>query len=146
MLRIKLYNFGKIKNSSLRELEDYYLKLSKKYLQIEIVELKDVKKGKIVLDDIKKQFDSGFTIILSEEGKEFTTKEFVKEIRDWKLESREVRIFVGNAFGFEEEVKTKSDLVFSLSKLTLPHEFVRVLLLEQLFRVGDILAGGKYHK
>ena len=145
-MKIIIYNFGKIKNSSLRELEDYYLKLTKKYLQIEIVELKDVKGRKIVLNDIIKQFDSGFTIVLSEEGREFTTKEFVKEIRGWGLENKEVKIFIGNAFGFEKDMKVKSDLVFSLSKLTFPHEFVRVLLLEQLFRVGDILGGGKYHK
>lgn len=52
---------------------------------------------------------------------------------------------IGGAYGVSEEVKEKANLVMSLSKLVFPHQLVRVILIEQIYRVISILKGGKYH-
>lgn len=57
-----------------------------------------------------------------------------------------INFYIGNAFGFEGEIEEKSDLLLSLSKMTLAHEQVNLILLEQLFRCMNLNAGGKYHK
>jgi 23S rRNA (pseudouridine1915-N3)-methyltransferase len=145
-MKIKIFIFGKIKNTELRILEEYYFKLAQKHFKVEIVELRDIKDRKVEFDEIEKYFTNGFNIILSEDGKEYSTKDFAQIVQKWKMDSIDINIFVGNAFGFSEVVKQNSNLVLSLSKMTFPHELTLVILLEQLFRVGDILSGGKYHK
>ena len=145
-MQFTIITFGKIKNSELKELENYYFKLSKKFFKINIIEKKDVSNRAVSFVDVEKYFKNAFPIVLSNEGQEFFTKEFCQEIVKWKQDSQKVNFIIGNAFGFTEEVKVNARLLLSLSKFTFPHEVTRVLLLEQLFRCGDILSGGKYHK
>ncbi len=145
-MKIRIYSFGKIKNAEISSLIDYYSKLVSRYFQVEQVELKEISDRKVALGDIEKYFKNSHNIILSENGKEFSTKEFANKFQSWMNHSQDLNFFIGNAFGFEKAAKEKADLVLSFSQFTFPHEFVKVLLLEQLFRVGDILNNGRYHK
>lgn len=145
-MKIRIYSFGKIKNTEISGLVEYYTKLSSRYFQIEQIELRDISDRKVNSDDVEKYLDDGYSILLSEDGKEFSTKEFSNKFQNWKNHSQDLNFFIANAFGFEPDVKEKADLLFSLSQLTFPHELVKAILLEQLFRVGDILNNGRYHK
>lgn len=142
-MKITIVTFGTIKNPQLKELEGYYKLLISKTFKIEYIELKDVTGRKLSLSDIPDI--KGKYLFLSEDGKEFSTNQFAEQIKSWMNQSQDVNFIIANAFGFDDKIKSTQSL-FSLSQMTFPHEFAKVLLLEQLFRVGDILKGGKYHK
>ena len=80
---------------------------------------------------------------MSEEGREYSSVEFAAFLK--KVDTK-VTFVIGGADGLTDEVKQSGDLLWSLSKLTFPHEVARMLLFEQLFRANDINSGGKYHR
>jgi 23S rRNA (pseudouridine1915-N3)-methyltransferase len=144
MLTIK--SFGKNKNRELQSLVDYYTKLSSKYFQIDIVGLDDTKK-KIDKELLNKHIDSDkLNILLTEDGQELTTLQFANKLKRWKVSSTKVNLIIGGAHGFTKDAKSHIKLKLSLSKMTLQHDFALVILLEQIYRAGNIIAGGKYHK
>lgn len=145
-MKIKVISFGKIKSEELFSLAKYYQKLCSKYLKLEIVELKDIRDRKVMIEDIKSFFGNSQNIFLTENGLELTTLELSRKINNWKNTSVDVNFFIANAFGFDASLLNNKKETLSLSKMTFTHEFAKVLLLEQLYRASDILAGGKYHK
>lgn len=144
MRNIKLYHYGKVKNSALAELRDYYQKLLSQQFKLEVISLKDPGERKVNIKDLPAK--AGYTVVLSEKGEELDSLEFSSKLYDLFDEHGQVSFVIGNAFGFETEVLEEADLVLSLSMLTLPHEFALVLTLEQLYRASDIFNKGKYHK
>lgn len=85
-------------------------------------------------------------ILLDEKGKEFSSVEFSKIVAHHQNISTKNLVFViGGAYGFSEEVYKRSNMKISLSKMTFPHQLVRVIFLEQLYRAFTILKGEKYH-
>ncbi len=145
-MKIKIYIINKIKNKEIEELVSYYLTLLSKYAKVELVSIFDKTETKIKLDIVDKYFKDSFNVVLSEEGKEFTTKDFAQKLESTKLNFSQVNFFIANAYGFESEVKQKANMVLSLSQMTTGHELALVFLLEQLFRVSNLNAGGQYHK
>lgn len=145
-MKIRIYIINKIKNSAIFELVEYYQKLLSKYAKVEIIGIPDKSEQKIKLATIAKYLNDSFNIVLSEDGKEFTTSTFASNIESLKLNYSQLNFFVANAYGFDQEVKQKANLVLSLSQMTTGHELVLVFLLEQLFRISNLNAGGQYHK
>lgn len=89
---------------------------------------------------------SRFVILLDENGKQKSTVELADLIETKMNQGIGKIIFIiGGAFGVSEEVKEKSNLILGLSKLVFPHQLVRVILIEQLYRCVSILKNGKYH-
>ena len=88
---------------------------------------------------------SDFVILLDECGKNISSPDFSQLLEDKFINSREVVIVVGGAFGVSEEFRASVDFVWSLSKLVLPHQLVRLVLTEQIYRAQEIASGGKYH-
>ena len=85
-------------------------------------------------------------ILLDEQGKEYSSVEFSKQLEKWKMASYKRIIFViGGGYGFDQSIKEKANLSISLSKMTFPHDLVRVIFLEQLYRACTIEKGEKYH-
>ena len=82
-------------------------------------------------------------IVLDERGKEMTSVEFSKQFEDWVMSTDDVHLGIGPAVGFPRNHGKQS---ISLSKMTLPHEFAAVLLVEQLYRANEISRGTSYHK
>src|SRR5690348_6348015 len=107
-MKIKLYTFGKIKDSAIRELEDYYLKIAQRHFQIEFVELKEISDRKISKVDVSKYLSTGINIFLTEQGKEYSSKEFSELLYKKKFEAEDVNFFIGNAFGFDDEIKNSA--------------------------------------
>ncbi|MFO7574137.1 MAG: 23S rRNA (pseudouridine(1915)-N(3))-methyltransferase RlmH, partial [Bacteroidales bacterium] len=85
-------------------------------------------------------------ILLDERGKEFTTNELASFIRiSFTGLRRNIAFVCGGAWGFSQEIYSRADMRLSLSKLTFPHQLVRLLFIEQLYRVLTIIEGLPYH-
>ena len=85
-----------------------------------------------------------FVILLDECGKNLSSPEFSQLLSE-KLASKNVKIVIGGAFGVSEEFRKRADFVWSFSKLVFPHQIVRLILTEQIYRAQEIAKGGKYH-
>lgn len=144
-MRINMYVIGKTKNSSISDLVSYYSRLLGKYSKFNLKTINLNEEGKIKSESLEKYFGQ-FNVLLSEDGKTFTTRDFANYIEKKKLSFSEINFFIANAYGFEEELKKKADLLLSLSPMTFTHEMALALLLEQLYRCMNLAAGGKYHK
>jgi len=88
-----------------------------------------------------------FRIVLDERGAEVTSRALAQKISDWELDSmRDVALLIGGADGHTDEVRKSANWLWSLSRLTLQHEFAFLLVLEQIYRGYTIKAGLPYHR
>ncbi|MEO5692564.1 MAG: 23S rRNA (pseudouridine(1915)-N(3))-methyltransferase RlmH [Usitatibacter sp.] len=116
-------------------------------VRVELVELKPgkskVEEGKSMLDALP----AGATLLaLDERGKAFTTQGLSVMLSGWMRDATHPCFAIGGADGLSDEVKEHAARLFSLSALTLPHQMVRVVLAEQLYRAWTILARHPYHR
>jgi len=79
-------------------------------------------------------------------GKHRTSEEFAKWMQRARENARDVAFLIGGAFGLDADLKKEAAGVISLSTLTFPHEFARLILAEQMYRAGTIIRGEPYHK
>ncbi len=136
---------GRMKDPALKaKAEEYLTRLSGR-AKCEVVELKDSRRDAECHEIMRRLSSCGRerVIVLSEDGEEISSMELAKRLA--AVDTR-VNFVVGGADGLTEEVKSASGMVWSLSRLTFPHEVARMLLFEQLFRALDINSGGKYHR
>lgn len=104
------------------------------------------KEGIKIIEILEKENKNNFIILLDEKGKEKSTLELSNIFEEKMNISIDKIIFIiGGAFGINERVKEKANLVMSLSKLVFPHQLVRVILVEQIYRCISIFKNGKYH-
>jgi 23S rRNA (pseudouridine1915-N3)-methyltransferase len=87
-----------------------------------------------------------FTVALDERGKSVTTEQLARLLQDWMRIGRDVAFLIGGADGLDQRVKQEAALTLSLSSMTLPHQLVRVLLAEQLYRALSLLRNHPYHR
>jgi 23S rRNA (pseudouridine1915-N3)-methyltransferase len=98
--------------------------------------------GEIILDWLKDEY----LVALDEHGKEMTSEQLAAFIQGRANESHKTIVFViGGAFGLDEGVLKRADYKWSLSKLTFPHQLVRLILAEQVYRACTIMRNEKYH-
>ena len=88
---------------------------------------------------------SDFVILLDERGKNISSPELAKMLSNGFVNSQNFVIVIGGAFGVSEELHRRANFVWSLSKLVFPHQIVRLILVEQVYRAQEISSGGKYH-
>ena len=86
-----------------------------------------------------------FVMVLDERGLNISSVELANKINKQFVDGKEVVILIGGAFGFTDEIRAKANFVWSLSKLVFPHQLVRAILSEQIYRAQEISLGGKYH-
>ena len=86
-----------------------------------------------------------FVICCDERGKNISSDEYSSMLERAFLDSRDVVILIGGAYGFNDAVRAKSDFVWSFSKLVFPHMIARLIVVEQVYRAQEIARGGKYH-
>ena len=158
-MNIKIICLGKIKEHSLSDLIDEYKKRIGKYANIEIVELADepipsnasekdiLNIKKIEATKIKSKIHSSdFVICLDQYGKSFTSEEFADKIQDITLKGfSTIDFIIGGTTGIDKELIANCNLSISFSKLTFPHQLIRLFLTEQIFRAFKILNNEKYH-
>ncbi len=143
-MKIRLLMLGKTRREECRSLIDDYAARIRRYADLEIGELRDASAATLR----KLKLDSSATIVLLDAaGKQFTSHQFAEwlgALRD--RATREVIFLGGGAEGFPDDLRARASQTISLSTLTMPHEFARVVLAEQIYRAFAILAGHPYPK
>ena len=132
-----------------------YIKRMPRELSIEIIEIKPEKRAagnstqnvqeaeaKRILDAVGKDY----LVACDERGAEITTLQLAEKLQHWQSLGKDVSIIIGGADGLHASIKQTAGLVWGLSKLTLPHAFVRVLLCEQLYRAHSVNSNHPYHR
>lgn len=135
---------------------DDYLKRLRAALRIDVVELPPGPRSgsapvaRAMQDEARRLLGSlakdEYVVALDERGKAFSSLELSSWLADRMREGRDVAILIGGPDGFAPEVRARADLTWSLSRLTLPHALVRVVLAEQLYRAHTLLTGHPYHR
>ncbi len=159
-MSIKIIGVGKLKEKYLKSGIDEYLKRMKSYSKVEILEVSDEaapenlsekdleiiknKEGERILSKIKKE---DFVINLEIGGKQLGSEELAGLIEKVQLESRGSIVFViGGSNGLSDEVISRGDFSLSFSKMTFPHQLMRLILIEQIYRGYRIINNHPYHK
>ena len=158
MLHINLYCVGKVKEQHLRDAIDEYLKRISKYCSISIIELPDKpipEKSNSTLESqiieaesngiINKLNMSSYKIALDLTGKQYTSEEFAEKINKIQLSNSTISFIIGGSLGLSDDLKRICNEKISFSKMTFPHQLMRVIFLEQLFRSFKINNNEKYH-
>jgi 23S rRNA (pseudouridine1915-N3)-methyltransferase len=159
-LKIKIITVGKLKEKYLVQGINEYLKRLQKYAKVEIIELADEKapenlreaemlqvknkEGERILAKIS---DQEYVFALAINGKQYSSEEFSKEIEQLGINGKSQLAFViGGSLGLSEEVLKRSQKQISFGRLTYPHQLMRLVLVEQIYRGFRIMRGEPYHK
>lgn len=159
MLTINIVCIGKIKEQFLKSAIDEYSKRLSKYCKLNILELPDekipdkinekleneikTKECNNIINHIKKD---SYIISLDLTGKEFSSEQFSKNIENISMESSQITFIIGGSLGLTQNILNMSNQKICFSKMTFPHQLIRVFLLEQLFRAFKISNGETYHR
>jgi len=138
MQKIKIITVGKMKNGPLKDLVDELRKRLGPYANVK----------ELVVDELTAKIleEQDVAIMLAEDGKTMDSMAFAKTLTTWSEHGqRELTFIIAGPFGFDRALLKHADHVLSLSPMTFPHEMAYVILLEQLYRAGTILAGKIYH-
>lgn len=160
MLKIDMIVLGKIKEKYLNEAIDEYRKRISRFASLNVIELKDRDKPDKLSDaELEKIIDEeseeilarvdelSFVITLEIEGKLLTSEEFAEKVKDVAVSGySKITLIIGGSNGFNKKVSDKADLKLSFGRMTMNHKLMRVVLLEQIFRVFKIINGETYHK
>jgi 23S rRNA (pseudouridine1915-N3)-methyltransferase len=155
-MKITLLQTGKTTDKHVAELVDLYSDRIKKYSVFDIITLPELKntknmpvqeqKSREAIKIIQFLTDDDYVILLDEKGKELRTIEFSGALEKmFFLPKKRIVFIIGGPWGFSEEVYKLADYKLSLSKMTFSHQLVRLLFLEQLYRVFTIIKGEPYH-
>ena len=159
MATIKIITVGTLKEKYLSDSVAEYEKRISGFCRVESVNIKEAKlpqdpsEGDIrrALDEAAKQIlsampDRAFKVAMCVEGKQFSSEELASKIESAFSGANEICFVIGSSHGLADSVKAKADLKLSVSKLTFPHQLMRVILQEQIYRALNINNNGKYHK
>jgi len=143
-MKLRLLMLGKTRREEARALLDDYIARIRHYSDIEVTELRNASPAAFR----KLKLDSSATIVLLDAtGKQFTSQQFARWLVDLRDRgTRELVFLCGDAEGFPPSLRAGAKQKISLSTLTMPHEFARVVLAEQIYRAFAILAGHPYPK
>ena len=159
MLNVKIICVGNLKESYLKEAAAEYIKRLSTFCRLEIAELKEHKLPEApslaevdaALEEEAERILTGIpsraaAIALCVEGKQFSSEELAKKLDAFATTHGTVCLIIGSSHGLSSRVKARADLRLSVSELTFPHQLMRVLLLEVLYRCLNITKGTRYHK
>ena len=155
MLKIKIVAVGNIKEDYFIDAAKEYCKRLSKFCEIEVVEVKEFagqSKSSVAqvmeyeCEGIKKYL-AGYVVALDKSGKQLDSEDFAKLIDKVGVGGQSKLTFViGGSHGLTDEIKNLANMVMSFGKLTYPHQLMRVVLLEQIYRAETILNNITYHK
>lgn len=159
-MKITLITVGKLKEKFFREAVTEYGKRLGRYCKLEIREAADEKKPEKASEVQREQIlqkegehilklipEDAYVVTLEIEGKRLSSEAFAGEIERLGLSGTSHIVFViGGSLGLHHTIKTRADLAVSFSDMTFPHQLMRVILLEQIYRAYRIINGEPYHK
>ena len=159
MLNIQLICIGKIKEDYLKNAIEEYRKRLSKYCKLEILELPDEKipdklnstlsdeiKQKECSNIIKHLKKSSYIIALDLGGKQLTSEEFSEKIQNLSMTNSNITFIIGGSLGLTNELLNCCQEKLCFSKMTFPHQLIRVFLLEQIFSGVKIAHNETYHR
>lgn len=160
MIRVKIICIGKLKEKFLVAAFNEYKKRLGTFCKFELIELDEYKlKNNPSNTDIlmglnieaekilSKVCEGTYVVSLCIEGKQMSSEALAKKIEEISTyQTSEIVFIIGSSFGLAEKVKQQSDFLLSMSAMTFPHQFARIMLCEQMYRAFQINSGGKYHK
>lgn len=159
MIKLTLITVGSLKEDYLRQAVSEYKKRLSQYARVEEIEIKE--------EPIQNENDAAqisralsaeaeriiaalpkdaYRIALCVEGKQFTSEQLADVVRDAADTCGKLALVIGSSHGLCEKVKAECKLRLSVSKMTFPHQLMRVILYEALYRSFTIIAGKRYHK
>lgn len=155
-MKIAFIQVGKTSEKHVSEGVETYSGRIRKYTAFEIITIPDLrntrnmpgqeqksKEGAKILEALGRE---DYVVLLDERGKEMRTVEFASWLeRRFSISSKRVVFISGGAWGFSDEVYARADMKLSLSQMTFPHQLVRLLFAEQLYRAFTIMKGEPYH-
>lgn len=140
-MKLTIVAAGKLKDTALIALCSDYLRRAQPFVPLEVVEVRD-------MPGVRAHWSrhDGPRVLLDERGEQIDTRQLATWIDGWRrVAHREVALYIGDSDGFTATDRTNADRLLGLSRLTLPHRLVRLILLEQLYRAASLLAGHPYH-
>lgn len=159
-MRITVVCVGKIKEKFYSQAVDEYVKRLSRYVKLDIVELQDEKTPDNASDTVNEQIkekegerilstikDDAYVCALAIEGKMLDSVELSKKIERLGIEGKSnITFVIGGSLGLSAAVLDRADYKLSFSKMTFPHQLMRVILLEQVYRAYRIMKNEPYHK
>lgn len=159
-MKVKLITVGKLKEKYLKDGISEYVKRLGRFTKFESIELPDEKtpdnasesENKLILEKegrriLSRVGDRDYVIALAIEGKQFPSEQFAKEIEQATLKGHsEITFIIGGSLGLSLEVKKRANQLMSFGLLTFPHQLMRLVLVEQIYRAFMIQQGSPYHK
>lgn len=157
-MNITVICVGKIKEKYFTDAINEYKKRMSRFCKLEIIEIPDEKipdkasekemtaiknkEGKGILSKLK----NGYVISMCIEGTELSSEKLAERIENTAMQSSDITFIIGGSLGLSDEVKSRSDLRLSFGRITLPHQLMRVVLCEQIYRAFKINHNESYHK
>lgn len=159
-MKISIISVGKIKEKYLKLGIQEYLKRLSAYAKVNIIEVSDEKapenlseaemqevknkEGERILSHLQ---PDTFVITLEIEGKMLSSEDLAAKLNELATYGKsKVAFIIGGSLGLSDEVMRRSDMALSFSKMTFPHQLMRLILLEQVYRGFRIIRGEPYHK
>ena len=159
MIRLSLITLGRLKEKYLTSACEEYIKRLKGYCNLEIVEIEPMrlpdkpsqseidkallKEAEMISAKIPKE---ATVFAMCIEGKQLSSEELADKIKENVNMGRNIAFIIGSSYGLCEQIKKNADIRLSVSKMTIPHQLFRVMLLEQIYRGFKINEGAMYHK
>lgn len=158
-MKVTIVCVGKIKEGFFRDAIEEYKKRLSKYITLEIIEVADEKApeglSKALENEVKakegskilKVLKDGFKVALAINGKQMKSELFAQFFEKSMVNGiSHIYFIIGGSLGLSDEVLKNADLLLSFSEMTFPHQLMRVILLEQIYRAQRIMKGEPYHK
>ena len=159
MLNVRFITLGTLKEAYLRDAAAEYEKRLGAFCKFDMIQLKE---ERLSDDPSQNEINTAleresekifaqippraYVVAMCVEGKELSSPELAEKLDDVANRTSDVCFIIGSSFGLSDSVKKRADLRLSVSKLTFPHQLMRVLLLEAVYRAFNIQKGTKYHK
>ena len=153
-MRLRLAVVGRVKEPHWRAACDEYLKRLRSYATMDIMEVSDrdlgTDPGRAVaaegVDLLRALPDGSYVVVLDLGGTQRTSEQFSEDLAALMVRGRsDITFVIGGSAGLAPEVLARADVVLALSKMTLPHQLARVVLLEQIYRAFRIMRNEPYH-
>ena len=150
-MRVTICAVGRLKSGAERDLMDKYAKRIQ--WRLDIVEVEERRKlspaelksreGDLIAAALP---DGAIRVALDERGKTLPSTTFAQKIGNWRDQGRDIVFLIGGVGGLAPELRDRADMVLSFGTATWPHMLARVMLVEQVYRAQEILAGHPYHR
>ena len=145
MNKVNIVCVGKIKEKFYTDAVNEYIKRMSRFAKVSVVELCERETPQKECDSILKAL-KGYVVALAGEGEKTDSLTLAKKMRTLLDAGKELTFVIGSSCGLDERVKAAADWKLSFSDMTFPHQLMRVILCEQIYRAFMINAGSEYHK